>query len=156
MNDKRTQIVYDDARHFVLTTRGEIRHHHSDPIHPWVKGSATLYSKEYFELVQAAPQSRRRGHPVGAALRERPGHGEERNRHVLRGLPQRHRLGQRHPGGGYDIVLLGQAEPAAIDLDAIQAKLASPAGLPAAASLREVGFGSLMQMLARTPGARRI
>ena len=24
----------------------------SDPIHPWVKGSATLYSKEYFQLVK--------------------------------------------------------------------------------------------------------
>ena len=24
----------------------------SDPIHPWVKGAATLYSKEYFEIAK--------------------------------------------------------------------------------------------------------
>ena len=25
----------------------------SDPIHPWVKGAATLYTQEYFELCKA-------------------------------------------------------------------------------------------------------
>ena len=52
MNDPRTQIIYDDARHFVLTTHEKFDIITSDPIHPWVKGSATLYSKEYFELVK--------------------------------------------------------------------------------------------------------
>ena len=50
--DPRVQIVYDDARHFVLTTREKFDIITSDPIHPWVKGSATLYSKEYYELVK--------------------------------------------------------------------------------------------------------
>ncbi len=52
IDDPRTQIVYDDARHFVLTTPEKFDIITSDPIHPWVKGSATLYSKEYFELVK--------------------------------------------------------------------------------------------------------
>ena len=52
MHDPRVQIVYDDARHFVLTTPEKFDIITSDPIHPWVKGSATLYSKEYFELVK--------------------------------------------------------------------------------------------------------
>src|SRR5258708_19437187 len=52
MADPRTEIVYDDARHFVLTTPEKFDIITSDPIHPWVKGSATLYSKEYFELVK--------------------------------------------------------------------------------------------------------
>ena len=52
MHDPRVQMVYDDARHFVLTTREKFDIITSDPIHPWVKGSATLYSKEYFELVK--------------------------------------------------------------------------------------------------------
>jgi len=50
--DPRTQIVYDDARHFVLTTPEKFDIITSDPIHPWVKGSATLYSREYFQLVK--------------------------------------------------------------------------------------------------------
>src|SRR5439155_6599074 len=41
MNDPRTKIVYDDARHFVLTTPEKFDIITSDPIHPWVKGSAT-------------------------------------------------------------------------------------------------------------------
>ena len=50
MRDKRTRIVYDDARHFVLTTREKFDIITSDPIHPWVRGIAPLYSTEYFEL----------------------------------------------------------------------------------------------------------
>ena len=50
MHDPRTQIYYDDARHFILTSKDKYDIITSDPIHPWVKGTATLYSKEYFEL----------------------------------------------------------------------------------------------------------
>ncbi|MGH9519050.1 MAG: spermidine synthase, partial [Terriglobales bacterium] len=52
MHDPRTRIVYDDARHFVLTTPEHFDLITSDPIHPWVKGSATLYSREYFQMVR--------------------------------------------------------------------------------------------------------
>ena len=53
MGDRRTRLVSDDARHYVLTTRDRFDIITSDPIHPWVKGAAALYSKEYFELVRA-------------------------------------------------------------------------------------------------------
>ena len=52
VHDPRARIFYDDARHFVLTTPSKFDIITSDPIHPWVKGSATLYSREYFELVK--------------------------------------------------------------------------------------------------------
>ena len=52
MHDRRTRIVYDDARHYILTSTEKFDIITSDPIHPWVKGSAPLYSKEYFELVK--------------------------------------------------------------------------------------------------------
>ena len=50
VSDPRVEIIYDDARHFILTTQRKFDIITSDPIHPWVKGSATLYTKEYFEL----------------------------------------------------------------------------------------------------------
>jgi spermidine synthase len=50
LNDPRVQVVYDDARHYVLATRDKFDIITSDPIHPWIKGAATLYSQEYFEL----------------------------------------------------------------------------------------------------------
>src|SRR5258708_25446491 len=38
VDDPRVQVVYDDARHFILTTRETFDIITSDPIHPWVKG----------------------------------------------------------------------------------------------------------------------
>src|SRR4026209_2794708 len=52
-DNKKVSIVYDDARHYVLTTREKFDVITSDPIHPWVKGAATLYTREYFEHVKA-------------------------------------------------------------------------------------------------------
>ena len=52
LTDPRTTVHYDDARHYVLTTGDKFDIITSDPIHPWVKGTATLYSKEYFEVVK--------------------------------------------------------------------------------------------------------
>jgi spermidine synthase len=50
LSDPRTQVVFDDARHFIFTTRQKFDVITSDPIHPWIKGAATLYTREYFEL----------------------------------------------------------------------------------------------------------
>jgi spermidine synthase len=52
VKDPRVEIVYDDARHYILTTGEKFDIITSDPIHPWVKGAATLYTKEYFDLVK--------------------------------------------------------------------------------------------------------
>jgi len=51
-NDPRTEIFYDDARSFIITTKEKFDIITSDPIHPWVKGAASLYTKEYFEAVK--------------------------------------------------------------------------------------------------------
>ena len=50
MNDPRVEVHVDDARHFMLTSKEKFDIITSDPIHPWVKGAASLYSLEYFEL----------------------------------------------------------------------------------------------------------
>jgi spermidine synthase len=50
LQDPRTEVIYDDARHYILTTHETFDIITSDPIHPWVKGAATLYTREYFEL----------------------------------------------------------------------------------------------------------
>ena len=53
LHDPRTRVVYDDARHYILTTPDKFDVITTDPIHPWVKGTSTLYSREYFELVKS-------------------------------------------------------------------------------------------------------
>ena len=52
-DDPRVELVFDDARHFLQTTRETFDIITSDPIHPWVRGAATLYSLEYLQLARA-------------------------------------------------------------------------------------------------------
>ena len=53
LDDPRVQVVYDDGRHFLQTTNETFDLITTDPIHPWVRGAATLYSLEYLQLVRA-------------------------------------------------------------------------------------------------------
>src|SRR5258708_15003152 len=152
MADPRTEIVYDDARHFVLTTPEKFAIITSDPIHPWVKGSATLYSKEYFELVK------QHLNPGGVVTQWVPLY--ESDSATVKSeiatffdvFPNGTIWGNDISGGGYDIVLLGQAEPARIDIDAVQARLDRPEGQRIAESLRQVGLGNAVQMLSTYAG----
>ena len=152
VNDPRTQIIYDDARHFVLTTTEKFDIITSDPIHPWVKGSATLYSKEYFELVK------QHLNPGGVITQWVPLYESDPQTvkseiaTFFDAFPNGTIWGNDISGGGYDLVLMGQVDPARIDVDAMQARLDRPEGARVAASLREVGFGDAVQLLATYAG----
>jgi spermidine synthase len=152
VHDKRTQVIYDDARHFVLTTPEKFDIITSDPIHPWVKGSATLYSKEYFELVK------QHLNPGGVITQWVPLYESDPEtvkseiKTFFDVFPNGTVWGNDISGGGYDIVLLGQAAPAKIDIDAMQQRIDRPEGARVAESLRDVGFGTIVQMLATYAG----
>lgn len=53
LDDPRTRIVFDDARHFLATTDQKYDIIASDPIHPWVRGAASLYSQEFYDICRA-------------------------------------------------------------------------------------------------------
>ena len=152
VNDPRTRVIYDDARHFVLTTTEKFDIITSDPIHPWVKGSATLYSKEYFELVK------QHLNPGGVITQwvplyeSDPATVKSEIATFFDAFPNGTIWGNDISGGGYDLVLMGQADPARIDVDAMQARLDGAQGLRVADSLREVNFGSAIQLLATYAG----
>jgi spermidine synthase len=148
IDDRRTRIVFDDARHFVLTSTEKFDIVTSDPIHPWVKGIAPLYSTEYFELVK------KRLNPGGFVTQWVPLY--ESNVETVRSeiatffeaFPNGTIWGNLNvDGDGYDIVLLGQAEKLEINLDGLQQRLDRPDYKLVAASLREVGFNSLTDLL---------
>ena len=50
VKDSRTQVVLDDGRHFIRTTKEKFDIITSDPIDPWVKGCAALNTVEYYEM----------------------------------------------------------------------------------------------------------
>ena len=155
MHDPRVQIVYDDARHFVLTTNEKFDIVTSDPIHPWVKGSATLYSKEYFELVK------RHLNPGGIVTQWVPLY--ETDADTVKSevatfvdvFPNGSIWGNDNNGTGYDTALLGQVEAPKLDVDAIERRLTSPEFAAVAQSLRDVGFNSVLDLLATYAGQRQ-
>ena len=141
-------IVYDDARHYVLTTREKFDVITSDPIHPWVKGAATLYTKEYFEHVKAHLN------PGGVITQWVPLYEstEDAVRSEIATFLEVFPNGSiwrndNTNGSGYDVVLAGRLDPAPIDVDAWQAKIDSPAYAPVKASLAEVGYSTILDVL---------
>ncbi|PWU07650.1 MAG: hypothetical protein C5B51_09680 [Terriglobia bacterium] len=52
LHNTRTRVIYDDARHCILTTREKFDIIASDPLDIFVKGTAAIYSKEYFDAIQ--------------------------------------------------------------------------------------------------------
>ncbi len=50
---RRSRVHIDDARHFLFTTKEKFDAITSDPLDPWVKGAAMLYTREFFELAKS-------------------------------------------------------------------------------------------------------
>ena len=96
LHNPRTRIVYDDARHYLLTTTDTFDIIASDPLDVFVKGTAALYSQEYFEAVK------RHLRPGGIFTLYVPLYEtdmrdhQERAGHFFRRFPGRHHLGQHH------------------------------------------------------------
>src|SRR5262249_46911217 len=155
-SNPKVQIVYDDARHYVLTTREKFDVITSDPIHPWVKGAATLYTKEYFEHVKAHLN------PGGVVTQWVPLY--ESTEDVVRSeiatflqvFPNATvwRNDARN-GGGYDTVLVGRLEETPIDVDAWQAKIDSPEYAAVKESLADVGYSTILDVLKTYSGRGR-
>ncbi len=148
MHDPRTRIVYDDARHYILTSTEKFDIITSDPIHPWVKGIAPLYSTEYFELVK------QHLNPGGFVTQWVPLY--ESNVETVQSeiatffdaFPNGTVWGNLNTDGqGYDVVLVGQEGKLKIDVDAIQQRLDRPEYKPVVESMREVGYNSAADLL---------
>jgi len=156
IDDRRTRVVFDDARHFVLTTPQKFDIITSDPIHPWVKGSAALYTTEYYEMCK------RHLNPGGVIAQWVPLY--ESDTGTVKS--QIATFFQVFPEGliwsndtifqeGYDVVLFGQAGPTHIDVEALRQRLKRPDHAPVAQSLHEVGFNTALGLLVTYGGQGR-
>ncbi|MEQ8790421.1 MAG: fused MFS/spermidine synthase [Pirellulaceae bacterium] len=147
LDDPRVEVVFDDARHFIVTTDEKFDIITSDPIHPWVKGAAALYSKEYFELCKT------RLNPGGVVTQWVPLY-ESNEAAVksevatfLEAFPDGTIWSNDQQGEGYDIVLLGQVGRARIDADALQQRLEREDHTAVLESLAEIDLGSAVRLL---------
>ncbi len=150
----KTHVVLDDARHYLLTTRQKFDAITSDPLDPWVKGAAMLYTKEFFETVKAHLN------PGGAVTlfvqlyESNTAAVKSEIATFLEVFPGGVVWGNTNNGAGYDLVLLGQAEPTRIDVEAVQRHLSDPSMAPVAHSLGEVGMYSAIDLFSNYAGMK--
>lgn len=119
LDDPRVEVVFDDARHFLATTREKFDVITSDPIHPWVRGNSILFSQEYYDIV------RQRLKPGGLATQWVPLYETSelaikiQMRTFMAAFPNGTVWNTAITGKGYDVVLVGGEQPLRIDLDDI-------------------------------------
>jgi spermidine synthase len=152
LHDPRTRIVYDDARHYIFITKNKFDLITTDPIHPWVKGTSTLYSKEYYELVR---DHLNEGGVVAQWLPIYDSDEETIKTELATFFdvfPGGTIWSNNTKGEGYDLVLLGRKDGGAINVDAAQQRLDRSDYSRVYQSLRDVGFQSAVDVLATYAG----
>jgi spermidine synthase len=154
VRNPKVQIRIDDARHFVETTDETFDAITSDPLDPWVKGAAMLYTREFFEM---AKQHLNPGGVVTLFVQLYESNMDAVKSEIgtfLETFPNGIVFGNTNEGKGYDLVLLGQVETTRIDVDAVQAKMQRPEYAPVAQSLREIGMSSAVDLFATYAGRK--
>jgi len=155
-NDPRVQIVYDDARHYILTTNEKFDVITSDPIHPWVKGAASLYTQEYFELAKAHLN------PGGVVTQWVPLYqsSEDVIKSEVATFFDVFPFGtiwsnQYANGGGYDVVMLAKPEALRFDPAALDARLKRPDHARLEADLTQVELAGVDGLMSTYAGQAR-
>ena len=152
VDNPKVHVRIDDARHFVQTTHEKFDAVTSDPLDPWVKGAAMLYTREFFENVKAHLNP---GGAVTLFVQLYESNTEAVKSEIatfFEVFPNGVVWGNTNNGAGYDLVLLGQVEPTKIDVDAIQRKLQQPEYATMAQSLRDIGMNSAVDLFSTFAG----
>jgi spermidine synthase len=152
LRDPKVRVVIDDGRHHLLSTSRTYDAITSDPLDPWVRGAATLYTREFFELAK----SRLRPGGVFTLFVQLYQTSDAAVKSQLAtffevfsdGLVIGNTLG----GMGYDLVLLGQPGPTVIDVDEIARRLDQPEFAAVRGSLADVGIRTVTDLFASCVG----
>jgi spermidine synthase len=146
LSDPRVQVINDDARHYLATTRETFDVITSDPIHPWVRGNSVLFSREYYAIVKEKLR------PGGLATQWVPLYETNETaikiqmRTFMEAFPNGSVWNTQGGRSGYDVVVLGQNGPTRIDIAAAQQRIDS--NLELRKSLSDVRLGSAIDLFA--------
>src|SRR5438094_3091323 len=154
VRNPKVHIRIDDARHFVETTTEKFDAITSDPLDPWVKGAAMLYTQEFFELAKSHLNP---GGVMTLFVQLYESNTDAVKSEIATFLdvfPNGVVWGNTNEGKGYDLVLLGPVESASIDVDALNERLKRPEYEPVARSLREIGMTSAIDLFSTDAGRR--
>jgi spermidine synthase len=152
VRNPKTHVVIDDARHYLLTTDETFDAITSDPLDPWVKGAATLYTKEFFELAKS------KLNPGGTVTlfvqlyESTPEAVKSEIGTFFDVFPHGVIWGNTHQGRGYDTVLMGTVDPPTFNVDEWEARINSPAYATVKDSLREISIYSAVDLFGNYAG----
>jgi spermidine synthase len=151
----KVQLRIADGRHYLLTTKERFDGITVDPLDPWVKGAANLYTEEFVEAMK------RHLNPGGVVTMYIQLF--ETNEEAVKSavatffevFPNATIWGNTYEGRGHDMVLLGQVAPLRIDLDAMEQRMGyrgAVSEIPQ--SLAGVGMNSPEDLFATYAGRR--
>ncbi len=147
IGNPKVTVRVDDARHFLLTTDQKFDAITADPFDTWVKGAATLNTAEFYA------EMKKHLNPGAVVTAWLPFYEtttpaiKSEIATFMAAFPHVMIFGNTSGGKGYDGVLMGSMEPFDIDVGALQARLDSPEYAAVLDSLRNVGYGSVPELL---------
>jgi spermidine synthase len=153
VDNPKVHIHLDDARHYLLTTNEKFDAVTSDPLDPWVKGAATLYTREFFQVVKDHLNP---GGVVTLFVQLYESNEAAVKSEVatfLEAFPDGAVFANTANGQGYDLVLFGQLGGGKINVDEVQKRLSDPANEAIANSLREIGIYNAIDLFGTYAGS---
>ncbi len=154
LRNPKVQVRIDDGRHYLRTTKERFDGITIDPLDPWVKGAANLYTQEFLETMK---QHLNPGGVVTMYIQLFETDPEAVKSSVatfFEVFPNGTIWGNPYEGKGHDMVLLGETEPLRIDLDEMEERIGYREGSRVAESLAEVGMNSPVDLFATYAGRK--
>jgi len=155
IRNPKVRVVIDDARHVVTAGTEKFDAITSDPLDPWVKGAAALYTKEFF---QAARDHLNPGGVLTVFVQlyhASPDAVKSEIGTFFDVFPDGVIWANAVYGQAFDMVLYGQAGPSEIDVDGLDWRLKQPQYAEVSRSLGEVGIASAEDLLSTYSGRLR-
>jgi spermidine synthase len=152
LHNPKVEVRIDDGRHYLMTTKEKFDAITVDPLDPWVKGAANLYTKEFLDVVK------QRLNPGGVVTMYIQLF--ETNQDAVKSaaatffevFPNGTVWGNPYQGKGHDMLLLGQIAPLRIDLDAMERRMSRPEYRKVVQSLAQVGMNPAVDLFATYAG----
>jgi spermidine synthase len=149
IHNTKVQLRIADGRHYLLTSKENFDAITVDPLDPWVKGAANLYTREFYA---AAKQHLNPGGVITMYIQLFETTTDAVKSSVATFFdvfPNGVIFGNTYEGRGHDMILLAQVEPLHIDLDEMEQRYR-----PVSDSLAEVGIESPVDLYATYAGRK--
>jgi len=155
LHNPKVRLQIDDGRHFLLTTKERFDAITIDPLDPWVKGAANLYTEEFLEAMK------RHLNPDGAVtmyiqlFQTNLDGVKSPIATFFEVFPNATLWGNPYEGRGHDMVLMGQLQPLRIDLDEMERRFGyRDENNKIPSSLAEIGIESPVDLFATYAGRK--